>query len=105
MAKKAEAKEQKVTFKFEPFYSPEATDYYANMTAVGSTVFDVVLAFAQVFPDQVQPGQRTAKIVPKVRVTLSVEAAEMLLNSLARHLEMRKKAAAQPGAGDASSSS
>jgi hypothetical protein len=95
-----EVERVQVTIKLEPFYDPDAADYYANMVAVGSTVFEVVLAFSQVLPDQVKRGDSEVAIRPQLRVTLPPEAARRLLSNLSRQLELRDTMEAPVGEGE-----
>ncbi len=95
MPETADVQATVVTIRLDPFYSPEAEDVYANVTAVGQTPYEVVIAFAQIFPDQVRPGQGEVMLPPQLRVTLPVVAAKKLAQFLAEQLRLRDVAEAQ----------
>ena len=95
-----EVERVEVTIKLDPFYDPDAADYYANMVAVGSTAFEVILAFSQVFPDQVKRGDSEVAIRPQLRVTLPPAAARRLLSDLSRQLKLRESIEAPAGGGE-----
>jgi hypothetical protein len=78
-----------ITIRLDPFYSPDATDVYANVAAVGQTPQEVVIAFGQIFPDQVPPGQSEVTLAPRLRVTMPVVAARKLVQVLAEQLRLR----------------
>ena len=84
---------KRVLFVIEPFGAPAATDFYANLTGVGSGPAEMVLAFAQAMPGEEAGDEGRLRVEPKVRVTLPVAAAHNLVAQLRQQLEMRAKLA------------
>jgi hypothetical protein len=86
--KRVEARE--VQFRVTPFDAAEAQDFYANLTGVGNSVAEMVLVFAQAYPEPKLSEGEPIRVAPKVRVTLPVEAARNLLRQLTDQLGVRE---------------
>jgi len=90
MSEETERAVRRVTFNLTPFGASGAEDFYANVTGVGNTPTEVVLAFGQLFPDAAVSASGVIEIPPRVRISLPSSAAEVLLRQLSQQLEQRR---------------
>ena len=91
MSDLVEQRLRQITFNVEPFDSPGAADYYANLTGVGCTPSEIVLVFAQALPGR-QGTEEVMSVAPKVRVSLTPSAASKLLEQLSEIIGLHRTA-------------
>jgi hypothetical protein len=90
MGEQAQRLLRKVTFNLTPFGAAEAQDFYANVTGVGTTPSEVIVAFGQLLPDARVSNLDVIEIAPKVRVSMPAATARVLLQQLGQQLEQRE---------------
>ncbi len=91
MAHDDAASDGRIRVKVTPIDSPDAEEYYANITGVGMTQADFVLLFGRMLPpDQSRAGD--IQIKPRVRILIPLFAARHLVRQLQeqinKHIEL-----------------
>ena len=75
-----------------PSDSPDAQDYYANLTGVVSTQDEIVLMFSRLLPSSTPPESAEVECPPELRVTVPLRIARNLLEQIANQLKARQQA-------------
>jgi hypothetical protein len=95
MAEQQEVAVRPVMIRLAPFDTPEAQDYYMNLTGVVNTQYEVILMFARALPLMAVPESGVIDMVPALRVAIPAAAGRHLVEQLVQMLELRERQEAQ----------